>query len=123
MDLPFRPCVEVSMTKIAKVALVAVLCCAACGRRTVDKSLQAELGHPDVVPGLIDVQLRGIDPQRRSEVARLGSLLAVDELRDESLLGLIERDVAEHLVLQVDPQKAAAVLAALRSRDDVLYAE
>ena len=52
------------MTRFAKVGILALLACA-CGRRTVDKSLQAELDSPDVVPGLIDVQFRGIDAARR----------------------------------------------------------
>jgi serine protease len=120
---PTRVEVPMARSGSAKIVLVALLACAGCGRRTVDKSLQAELGHPDVVPGLIDVQLRGIDPQRRLAIGQLGALVEVDELRDESLLGLIERDIAEHVVLKVDPKKAAEVLAALRARDDVVYAE
>ena len=105
------------------IGVAAGLAGSGCGRRTVDKSLQAELDHPDVVPGLIDVQLRGIDPQRRPLIAALGTLLEAEELRDQSLLGLFERDVAEHFVIKIDPKQAAKVLASLRGRDDVLYAE
>ena len=113
------------MRTIVRSALPIALIVAAagCGRRTVDKSLQAELNRPDVVPGLIDVQVRGVDAARRVVVAAMGSVLEAEELRDQSIEGLFERDVAEHFVLQVDPKKAAEVLAALRSRDDVLYAE
>jgi serine protease len=110
--------------RTSMLAAAAVLCAlAGCGRRTVDRSLQAELNDPDVVPGLIDVQLRGVEPAHKQLVQGLGKILEAEELRDESLEGLFDRDVAEHFMIKVDPDKAAAVLAALRAHGDVLYAE
>ncbi len=106
------------------LAISACVCAlAGCGRRTVDRSLQAELADEGVVPGLIDVQLRGSEAAPRQFVRTLGEVLEDEELRDQSLEGLFERDVAEHFLIKVDPAKAAQVLAALRARDDVLYAE
>ena len=110
--------------RISMLVAAAVACAlAGCGRRTVDRSLQAELADPEVVPGLIDVQLRGVEPAHKTLVQGLGVVLEAEELRDDSLEGLFDRDVAEHFMIKVDPAKAAQVLAALRGREDVLYAE
>jgi len=103
--------------------LLAALAVVGCGRRAVDRSIEAQLADADVVPGLIDVQLRGIEAERRALVAALGEVVDAVELRDQSLLGLLQRDVAERFVLRVPPERAASVLAELRKRSDLLYAE
>jgi serine protease len=101
--------------------VAAAAACAACGRRPV---AVARDDGVDEVPGLIDVELRGVTPEHRRALAMLGEVLS-DEPVQEGELADLPFDVLsdELLVLRTDPSREPAVLAALRGRADVVYAE
>jgi serine protease len=100
--------------RIAVALLAAIaLGLAGCGR-TVPAAAPIT---KDAIPGLIDVELRGVSPEHAALAATLGKVLE-DETVDE---GLLERD--ELVELEVDPAREEALLEQLRARPDVIFAE
>jgi serine protease len=101
--------------------VAAAVACAACGRRPL--AVAADEGE-DLVPGLIDVELRGVLPEHRRALALLGEVLSDEQVQEGELADLpFDAFPDELLVLRTDPSRVAAVLAALRGRADVVYAE
>jgi len=107
----------------ALVALIAALVLlmlglAGCGRRIVPV---AQADDPDAIPGLIDVGLEGFTAEHHALGARLGEVLEDEELQDDPFDGVDEPE--ELMVVRVDPEREAAILAELRARADVHFAE
>jgi serine protease len=106
---------------LSLVAAAAAAACASCGRRPV---AAAGDDGADAVPGLIDVELRGVTPEHRRALALLGEVLSDDQVEEGGLADLpFDVFPDELLVLRTDPSREPAVLAALRARADIVYAE
>ncbi|MCA1826420.1 MAG: S8 family peptidase [Myxococcales bacterium] len=87
-----------------------LLALAACSRRPAPV---IELGD-DAVPGLIDVELR-------APGALPGKVIDQDQVEDDLYGDLLSPEV--DVEIEVDPADEAAILAALRARKDVIWAE
>jgi serine protease len=101
--------------------IAAAIACAACGRRPL--AFAAE-DSEDLVPGLIDVELKGVMPDHRRALALLGEVLSDEQVQEGELADLPFGAFSDELlVLRTEPSRVAAVLAALRGRADIVYAE
>ena len=120
------------MSERALVALLALVAALAlqlggCSRGPVPvagragSSDQAPGLVPGAIPGLIDVELRGVSAEHRALAAQLGTVVEDEDLR-LSPLDLVRGD-EELIVIKVDPAREADDLALLRARSDVIYAE
>ncbi|MFL5309443.1 MAG: S8 family serine peptidase [Myxococcales bacterium] len=108
----------------AVVALLALLVLlllglAGCGRRIVP--VQPDQDDADAIPGLIDVGLEGFTAEHHALGARLGEVLEDEELVDDPFDDVDEPE--QLLVIRVDPAREREVLAELRRRPDVHFAE
>jgi hypothetical protein len=100
--------------------IAAAIACAACGRRPL--AVAAE-DSEDLVPGLIDVELKGVMPDHRRALALLGEVLSDEQVQEGELADLpFGAFPDELLVLRTEPSRVAAVLAALRGRADIAAA-
>lgn len=84
-----------------------------------------EVADEELVPGLVDLEMRGFSPKNRAVAAALGEVLFERETdEDDTDLFLPRETYAEHLfVLKTDPSRVREALAALRGRPDVVWAE
>jgi serine protease len=105
---------------VALLALLVLLLCGlmGCGRRVVPVATSAE---PDAIPGLIDVGLENFTPEHHALGASLGEVVEDEKLTDDPFDDVDEPE--ELLVVRVDPSREEAVLAELRQRPDVHFAE
>ena len=100
---------------VAVFAMIALflLGLAGCGRERVPAAPAGD----DAIPGLIDVELRGVSEQHKALLARLGEVVE-DEAVDEG--GFSPDQLVE---LRVDPAAEEADLAELRRNPEVIFAE
>jgi serine protease len=100
----------IRMLKLPLVALVALVCCS----RARPPVAVMDASGDDVVPGLIEVELRSAAALPGVEVSR-------DSVEDDEFGDAFRRET--DVELRVDPADEAEVLAQLRARSDVVWAE
>ena len=111
--------VERAVVAVLALLVLLLLGLAGCGRRIAP--IVAAEADPDAIPGLIDVGLEGFTPEHHALGARLGEVIEDERLVDDPFDGVDEPE--ELLVLRIDPAREADVLAELRARSDVHFAE
>jgi serine protease len=113
-----------SLLAASCLALVTGAALSACSRHA---AAVYDVDPSEVVPGLIEVEVRGVTAEHHARLAALGELLEEQVVEEEDSDALLPRDRFAETVFVVrtsgDAEAVAAALTALRAQDDVIYAE
>src|ERR1700730_12893642 len=108
------------MSRSSCAACLALSALAACGRARVPG---APADDPAAVPGLLQVEMRGVSAANRAAAAAFGEVLADEVVHDDELEDVTGDALSgELLELRVDPAREAAIPSALGARSEVSFA-